>query len=369
MLGTLDTKPTLVPIGRASSVAPVIVVAGEALIDLVGEPDGRYRALPGGSPANVAVGLARLGHRTELLARLAEGRFGRIIRDHLLTNGVGLAHAVDTGDPATLAVATQDAAAGVTYDFYLDGTADWGWEPAELPDPLPATARALCTGSLAMAIEPAASVLTDLIVREHGRGQVTIVLDPNVRPAVLGSPGAARDRLANQLACVDVVKVSDEDVAWLAGGQPIEAVAAEWIEAGPALVVVTLGSTGAYARTRTGIETRVPATPVAVADTIGAGDAFTAALVDGLHRHDLLGRASDNGSPTASEVRSSDDRARDRLGALDRVTLDRVLGHAAAAAALTCSRPGADPPTAAELSAFHRNQAAPLRVGEPRRHT
>lgn len=330
----------------------VIVVAGEALVDLVGEPDGRYRAVPGGSPANVAVGLARLGLETELLARLGTGRFGQLVRDHLTGNGVGLSHAVDAAQPTTLAVVSLDRDGHAMYDFYVEGTADWGWTPAELPDPLPPGTVALCTGSLAVALEPGASALTDLIRREHQRGEATVVLDPNVRPALLGSPRTVRDRLEHQLAHADLVKVSDEDLAWLAPDETVRDVAARWLGLGPRVVVVTLGQRGAYAATDQGIEINVAARPVDLVDTVGAGDAFTAGLVDALHRRHLLGGAS----------------VRHRLAALDQAALHEIVDHAGMVAALTCGRQGADPPTATDLAALGAD-AANLRAGEPGLHT
>jgi fructokinase len=329
------------------TVAPVIVVAGEALIDLVGEADGRFRAVPGGSPANVAVGLSRLGARTELLARLGTGTFGALVRDHLVRNGVGLAHAVQATEPATLAVVSLDADGRANYDFYVTGTADWGWSPDELPAALPDSATALCTGSLALAIPPGDVAITDLVRRERRRGQVTVVIDPNVRPALLGDRESARRVFASVIESADVVKVSDEDLAWLEPGVPVQEVAAAWLAAGPALVVVTLGERGAYAATRGGTSVSAPAHPVRLVDTVGAGDAFTAGLVDALRRRALLGRT-----------------ARDRLAGLDEKTLAEVVGDAGLVAAITCGRRGADPPTAAELTA-ERDDAAMSLQPEP----
>lgn len=304
----------------------MIVVAGEALIDLVAEPDGRYRALPGGSPANVAVGLARLGRRTEMLARISRSPFGRLIRDHLDSNGVGLSHAVTAAQPATLAVVTRDPDTEPHYDFYLDGTADWAWSDSELPARLPDGTRALCTGSLALAIAPGADVLTGLLRREQGR--VTIVLDPNVRPGVMDTGPTGRARIEADVALADVVKVSAADLEALAPGEPVTDVAARWLSLGPRLVVVTRGADGAHAVTADGAAIDVPGRPVEVVDTIGAGDAFTSGLVDALDRHGLLG---DGGH---------------RLGRAGHVALRKIVEHATLVAALTCTRPGADPPDA-----------------------
>ncbi|HET6729622.1 MAG TPA: carbohydrate kinase [Jiangellaceae bacterium] len=311
----------------------MIVVAGEALVDLVAEEDGRYRAVPGGSPANVAVGLSRLGVRTHMLARLGTGRFGRIIREHLSRNGVGLDLAVDSSEPATLAVVSLDTDGRAAYDFYVDGTADWGWSPAELPVSLPTGTTAFCTGSLAVALEPGATAITDLMRRTAAAG-VSIVLDPNLRPALLGERATAMRRLEAQIALADVVKVSDEDLAWVAPDENPADVAARLLDLGPKLVVVTLGAAGAFASTLHGARVVVPAHPIEVVDTVGAGDAFTAGLVDALGRYDLLGGD-----------------ARDHLGRCTDATLQAVVARAALIAGLTCARRGADPPTAAEVAA------------------
>lgn len=322
----------------------VIVVAGEALVDLVGEPDGRYRAVPGGSPANVAVGLARLGAPTELLARLGTGAFGALVRDHLVRNDVGLTHAVQAAEPATLAVVSLDADGRATYDFYVTGTADWGWTQSELPAELPAAATALCTGSLAVALAPGAAEITNLVRREHERGQVTVVVDPNVRPSLLGDRSHARRLLGDLIEVADVVKVSDEDLAWLEPDAPVEQVAATWLSRGPAVVVVTRGGHGSYAATRGGAAVTVPARPVDVVDTVGAGDSYTSGLVDALRRRDLLGGTT----------------GRDRLASLDAATLMQIVDDASLVAAITCGRRGADPPTSSEVAAYRRATSTSL---------
>lgn len=323
------------------TVSAVIIVAGEALVDLLAdagptsvEGRARYTATPGGSPANVAVGLARLGAPVELLARLATDSFGRLLRAHLDANGVGLSLSRVAREPTTLSVVSVDAEGRAAYDFYVEGTADWQWRPEELPAELPAAATALCTGSLAVALEPGASVLRSLLRRECERGAVTVVIDPNVRPALLGGPRESRRLVEELVALADVVKVSEEDLQWLAPGERAPDLARAWAGRGPALVVLTRGESGAYAVSAGGAAVNAPARAIGVVDTVGAGDAFTAGLVDGLRRAGLLGRPG-----------------RDRLATLDEPTLTALLDSAGVVAALTCARPGADPPTAAELAA------------------
>ncbi|MGH3321826.1 MAG: carbohydrate kinase family protein [Streptosporangiaceae bacterium] len=318
----------------------MIAVAGEALVDLVAGTDGRtFRAYPGGSPANVAVGLARLDLPVTMLARLAPDAFGRLLRDHLRASGVVLDLALDAGEPSSLAVATLDAAGGATYDFRVRGTADWQWCDSELPDPLPDAIAALHTGSIAMALDPGAQALERFFIRERGGDAVTLSYDPNLRPGLMGDPASNRRRVERQAALAHVVKVSEEDLRWTHPREPYESVAARWLDHGACLVVVTRGAGGAYAATREA-EVERPAAAVEVVDTVGAGDAFTAGLLGGLHDRGLLGAGSAK-----------------RVGTLDGAVLADLLDGASLAAGLTCTRPGADPPTRTDLSSrFHDHE-------------
>jgi fructokinase len=173
----------------------------------------------------------------------------------------------------------------------------------------------------------------DLVEQEHKRGRVTVSYDPNVRPALLGDAARARPDIERLVALSDVVKASDEDLRWLYPDRPDEDVAHAWLASGPALVVVTRGGAGVYA-VSAGLELRRRAVPLDLVDTVGAGDSFTSGLLDGLHRADLVGGAR-----------------RDSLAAIDEATLGSVVDAAALIAAITCSRPGADPPTRAEVDA------------------
>jgi fructokinase len=309
-----------------------VFIVGEALIDLVADPVGHYWPVPGGSPANVAVGLSRLDAPTQLLARVGSGPFGRLIRAHLDGNRVGLDHAIDADEPATLAVVSLDDTGQATYDFYAEGTADWQWSPDELPDPLPSHAVALCAGSIAAARQPGAPALLQLFRREHARNNVTIVFDPNIRPELLGDADEIREYWDGLIELADIVKVSEEDLAWLVPQIDVVQIAKGWAECGPALIVVTRGEAGAFATTSEGVMVSVPASPVDVVDTVGAGDAFTAALVDSLRRAELLGAP-----------------ARQQLAEISAEDLRKVLERSIRSSAITCSRQGADPPTTAEL--------------------
>jgi fructokinase len=317
---------------------PVIAVLGEAVVDLVDQGGGLYRAHPGGSPLNVAVGLGRLGRATELHARVSADAFGQLFRRHLAASGVGVHALVDAAEPSTLAVASLDPAGVASYDFWVQGTADWQWTAAELAVPLGDHVVALHTGSMTLEVEPGASLVLDLL-RRH-RGRVTISYDPNVRLARRDPTGSARDRARSAAALADLVKVSVDDLAWLRPGEDPPDVADAWVAAarsagsGPALVVVTQGAAGAFAVTARGVRQRRPARPVVVADTVGAGDAFMAGLLDGLAATGVLGPGR-----------------WDALAGLGTADLADLLEHAMLVAALTCARAGADPPTRAEVLA------------------
>jgi fructokinase len=303
----------------------MFVVVGEALVDLVGQRGSRTLvAHPGGSPANVALGLARLGDEVTLMTRLGRDALGEMISTHLRTSGVRVEGGPE--DTSTsLAIATL-AAGMATYDFRI------GWDIGEL-EPLPIETRCLHTGSLATALAPGRTNVEDLLGREHRRGRVTISYDPNVRPALLGTPERALPGIERLVALCDVVKVSDEDLHWLYRDRRDEDVAQEWLGLGPALVVVTRGGQGVYATTAD-LELWRPAMPIDLVDTVGAGDSFTSGLLDGLHRADLIGGSR-----------------RGAMAAIDESTLVSVVDAAALVAAITCSRPGADPPTRAEVDA------------------
>ena len=312
----------------------MIAVVGEALVDLVADSDGRtFRAYPGGSPANVAVGLARLDVPVTMLARLATDTFGQQLRDHLRDNGVDLTNAVSATEPSTLAVVTLDHSGAASYDFWIRGTSDWQWTPGELPLPVPSDLVAVHTGSLVAALEPGATVLEAWLRTVRETGKVAVCFDPNCRPGLMGDPEAARERIRRQVGLAHVVKASEDDLTWLHPGESYVEVARRWLDEGPALVVVTRGGEGVYAATRE-VDVACPTPAMPVVDSVGAGDALSAGLLTGMRERGLLGR----GSP-------------DRLAALDSTSLRALVDEAALVAALTCARAGADPPTRADLRA------------------
>ncbi|WP_447036709.1 carbohydrate kinase family protein [Streptomyces sp. DSM 118878] len=307
----------------------MIVVAGEALIDLVPQeagraPDGRA-ALPdlaprlGGGPYNTAVALGRLGSPVAFCSRLSRDAFGEALLDGLRAAGVGLSYVQRGPEPTTLAVASigEDGSAG--YSFYVEGTADRLFTaPGRLPDGV----RAMSFGTCSLVLEPGASAYEELLRRAAASGVFT-ALDPNVRAALIPDADAYRARFTSWLPSVTLLKLSQEDADWL-GGTP-----REWLAHGPAAVVVTRGGDGLSLYTRDGAELDVPGERVDVVDTIGAGDTVNAALLHGLAERDAL---------SADAVRG--------LAAED---WEAVLRFAARAAAITCSRAGAEPPYAREL--------------------
>lgn len=337
--GTLDpplssepevTEPTFAPgaqeTGSVASDAAErrALIIGEALIDVVHRADGEVSEHPGGSPANVAIGLGRLGRGVDLLTWFGKDAHGRMITDHLEASAVTVVPGSDSAARTSIAEARLGADGAATYYF------DLSWEvPAQWVSPAPAP-LVVHTGSIAGVLEPGAPDVANILAAH--RASATITYDPNLRPSLMPPPEVTAPVVEDLLALADVVKVSDEDITWLLPGQdPIE-VARAWASQGPSLVVVTRGGEGATAVTATGLRVDVAAPKVSVADTVGAGDSFMGGLIDGLWTADLLGA-----------------HRRATLGRIDEATVRRILERCARIAAITVGRPGADPPTTAEV--------------------
>jgi fructokinase len=312
----------------------VILVAGEALIDLMPIPGAEHHfdARPGGAPCNVAVGLARLGQRTCFLGRIGADPFGHLLRRHLADAGVDLSMAVPAAEATTLAVASLDGHGQAEYSFYASGTADWQWAEPEIPRVLPAEARALYVGGLALRIPPGAAVLEGFMRRAWQQGGVLIFFDPNVRSGSDFTAFAERARVERQLKLAHVVKASEDDIALLYPGREYREIAAEWRRMTSGIVIVTLGADGVYALTAEGAEITVPAVPADVVDTVGAGDAFASALLDG-----VVSAVPNDTDPGAGLRHMGIDVTR------------RLLERAAVSAAFTCGRAGAESADAAAL--------------------
>jgi fructokinase len=305
----------------------VIAVIGEALIDLAETGDDEpLSARPGGSPYNVALGLARLGQPVSFAGRLSHDPLGTVLRSHALRSGVDLGCAVAVDEPSTVALVELDDAGAARYRFGVTGTADFGWTPSELAR-LPSGFTAVHFGSLASWLPPGGPHIAQR-VRELRDAGALISYDPNVRPVLQPDRAAARAVVEDAVALAHLVKASEEDLAWLRPGEPVGSVARDWLRLGAAVVVITRGAAGAVAVTDSAVHTR-PAVPVAVVDTVGAGDAFTGGLLDALARRDAL--------------------RPDRVAA---APLADVLDDAALVAAITCSRAGSNPPRREDLASF-----------------
>jgi fructokinase len=301
----------------------VIVVCGEALIDMIISGNGMKRPAPGGGPFNTARALARLEVPTGFLGHFSTDAFGRLLADQLAADGASLALASFGDEPTTIAVANIGSDGLAEYEFFSEGTSAPNLTSEMIPPELPPEVKALQLGTLGLVLEPMALSLAELVRRESGRRLV--MLDPNIRPVLATGP-AYRRRMAWLISESTIVKASAEDLAWLYPDTDYVAAAGRILGAGVRLVLVTLGAAGAYGTTRN-IEVRVPATPVQVVDTIGAGDAFGAAALAWLFDRDSL---DPNFSLSKKEVES-------------------LLEFSSLAAALTCARSGAEPPWRSEM--------------------
>ena len=310
----------------------MILSCGDALFDVFANPTSSNASIAldarvGGSPLNVAVGLSRLGQSTAFLAKVSNDPFGRRLLAYLRAEGVDTDLIVRTNAPTTLAIVALDDKGVPTYSFYTSGTADRSLEVAELPARLPDAIRVVHIGSYTTALEPTASSLEALVTRERGRRFISY--DPNIRPSIVPDPELWRRRVAALTAQAHLVKASVEDIQFLYPGAGVDGVLADWVARGAGLAVATMGEVGAMAVTKQGITARVSSPSIKVIDTVGAGDTFQAALLTWLAEH---GRLSADGLATLSA---------DELNAL--------LAFAARAAAITCSRRGADMPRRSEL--------------------
>jgi fructokinase len=303
------------------------LVIGEALIDVVEQGGTVTGEHIGGSPLNVAVGLARLGRGVDLLTHIGDDEYGRRIADYVNAAGASLVPGSVSADRTPVARASLDEHGSANYVF------DLRWQLSGTPVVTPPLF--VHTGSIAAVQEPgclAAAALVDT----YGVS-ATVTFDPNVRPPLIADAGLARERVERLVERSDVVKVSEEDLHWIDSGRSPEEIARTWLALGPSLVAVTMGERGVAAVCAAG-EVRVPPRKVQVVDTVGAGDAFTAGLIDALWTTGLLGA--------------------DRRGELRRIGLDALraaLQTATLVSALTVARAGADLPNRAAVDAAARS--------------
>ncbi len=301
-----------------------VLVIGEMLIDIVRTPDGAVAEYVGGSPANVAMGLARLGHPVDFATVLGEDDHGIRCVSLLEETGVEVLPGSRHPEPTSTADATIDDSGAASYLFDLH----WDLPKVELP----AGTAHVHTGSIATTLRPGEVEVTAALVR--ARPGATTSYDPNVRPTIMGAADVVRAHVEELVAFSDVVKASDEDIAFLYPGRSASEVMSRWAQLGPGLVLVTLGNHGVtYRVSGTGEEGHQPARADIVVDTVGAGDSFMAGLISGLLDSGLLGSAD----------------ARERLAAAALPEVGPAIDRALATSGVTVSRAGAYSPTRDEL--------------------
>jgi fructokinase len=319
----------------------MILVIGEALIDLIENryQPGGFNAVVGGANANVALALARRGTRHQFLGRISNDRFGKIIRERLESNSVHLEHSINATELTTLAVVSIDSNGVPSYAFYVNGTADWGWTPEELPTDVELEnmhATAIQFGCLTMAMQPSSSVIEKWARNHFNQGSVTISHDINMRPALGFNAAEERVRVERLNQISHIIKASDEDIQWLYGldeGADVDNIVADWIGDTERIVLVTRGADGTSIYRRRSTRTDVPSRKINVVDTVGAGDTFCANLLGQLSDADALGS-----NPF------------DRLENLSDADLRDFVRIASVAASITCERAGCEPPTQADLA-------------------
>ncbi len=296
-----------------------IWVCGEALIDLI--PRGEQKvAIVGGGPANTAKALARLGFDSYFIDGISTDSFGGMIKDQLLHDGVNLKYAHYSDKQTCTADVSLDKAGVASYVFTIDGTATFDFTNDWLPDPAQIKPVVLQIGTLATIVQPAADILLEWAKRVAK--VAPIVFDPNVRSSVLPDRPKYQEAIAKWAAISEVIKVSEDDLAWLYPEQDQIAIAEEWIKGGSTLVIITKGSYGIIGVTKDDVVS-VPGVKIEVVDTVGAGDTVGAIVVEAIVERGL-------------KVITGD-------------VLREVLVRATKAAAVTCSRAGANPPTRAEI--------------------
>jgi fructokinase len=310
--------------------AVVILCSGEALIDMLPRhlDDGSevFLPVPGGALFNTAVALGRLGEEASFLSGISTDIFGEKLIACLEESGVGTDYCVRSPRPTTLAFVTLKGG-NAQYSFVDENTAGRMLEPSDLPS-LPASIQAFHFGAISLIPEPCGATFEALMARHHETSVMS--LDPNIRPGFVTDETAYRGRLLRMIGMSDIVKVSEEDLAWLDPKGDFDALSRAWVDAGVSIVALTKGADGVRSVTRS-LDITVPSKPVTVVDTVGAGDTFNAGFLASLRKQGALQKQD--------------------LTSMDEDTLRTALEFAAVVAAVVVSRAGANPPWLREVEA------------------
>jgi fructokinase len=309
----------------------MIICCGEALIDFIPTENRKaYQPCPGGSILNIAVGLGRMGVPVGFLSRLSTDLFGDLLSKHLISNHVDLQFCPRVKGQTTLAFVSIDGKNShePQYAFYAEGAVDREMQVKDLPEAFDPKVCALHFGSISLVLEPGASTLEMLMRRE--KRQRILTLDPNVRPIVISDWDAYRKRFEGWVSCVNILRLSQADLGTLYPDKGISELLPQWFDRGVSLVILTSGIEGSSAYLSDGTIVSVPAMNVDVKDTVGAGDTFFAAVLTYLHEKGYLNQYSFIAQIPGSE-------------------LEACLAFATKAAAINCTRDGADPPYRHEM--------------------
>lgn len=308
----------------------MILCCGEALVDMLprvlDDGSAAFLPVPGGALFNTAVALGRLGEETSFLSGISTDIFGENLITCLDESGVGTAYCVRSPRPTTLAFVTLNNG-NAQYTFVDENTAGRMLETSAVPN-LPASIQAFHFGAISLIPDPCGATFEDVMLRHHETSVMS--LDPNIRPGFVTDEAAYRGRLKRMIAMSDIVKVSEEDLAWLHPDGDFETLSRGWIDAGVSIVTLTMGGDGARSVTRT-FDVTVPSMPVTVVDTVGAGDTFNAGFLASLRRHGAL--------------------RKDVLKSIDESTLRSALDFATHVAAVVVGRASANPPWQHEIEA------------------
>jgi fructokinase len=309
-----------------------IAILGEALIDFKSTGALAFQGFIGGSSLNVATATARLGQATTFLTQISSDLFGASLREHMTKNGIDTSHVLESNAHSTLAF-VEERNGQAHFSFMNSVAADTMYDPQPRPV-LPNNVKFMQFGSISLLTDPTSSSITEIIGKHRSslNHNVTVVFDPNCRPALTPDLEGYKRKLRNWLRLAHVVKVSDQDLGWLEPDKALDDVAADWISQGPGVVIITRGEHGSTLYRAGHERLQVPTPKVSVIDTVGAGDTYTAGLMVSLLEH-------------------GHERAEQLLTHSDQTWLE-VMQFAAQAAAINCTRAGANPPTRAEVSGF-----------------